>query len=287
MDIKNYDFLDAIYEEYTKAWIPFDNLNGKPYLQEFYFNNQSFGTINRTLKSIAGIYYHDLEQMRGDFEGTMLYRAERLSTYWNYIQPIYHNWQMKNGADGYYDYEHNYMYALYQGTQDCVIVLMLAYAKKGLRFDTDLFREFEDLDSLSDRAHELELYSRDAFRDLINNIPIADTIGKCDNSKKGNPSAISILVSNPTSKKLLDILVDKGYCKKDGRYSWNSEHNNYERAYAANIIGELAGIPNPYRIFENLWGCRYLSSDFSKAGSLKREASKKKIEILINILRAS
>lgn len=307
MTITNYDFLEEIYHEYQHPWLPFEILEGKPVLQEFYSNNDNFPTIERKLRNIARAYYYELAKEADDFEFTMRPRAQKLSKYWNFIHCIWDDWFLNQGADGQPDHIHNYMHALYYGTLDCVAVLCFAYAKKKLLFDISSFDQL-DTAMMGKRLSRYELCDEYTFAGMIERLQwfgdeSTNTVkaeesnpneknesavnGDCvENSHIDNYSAFEILTSNSTAKKLLDILVDKGYCNPDGQYTWNtSDHNNYERAAAANVIGDIAGIKNFYKLFEELWHCKYMSSDFARAGDLKRETSAQAVQNLIRLLR--
>ena len=51
------------------------------------------------------------------------------------------------------------------------------------------------------------------------------------------------------------------------------------------MIGERAGIKNFNKLFEELWNCKYMSSDFARAGNLTRETSAQAVRDVIRLLR--
>lgn len=307
MEITNYDFLDEIYREYQHPWLPFEIREGNPVLQEFYSNYDNFPTIERKLRNIARAYYYELAKEADDFEFTMRPRAKKLSKYWNFIRRIWDDWFLNQGADGQPEYIHNYMHVLYYGTLDCVAVLCFAYAKKKLLFDMSSFDHL-DTAMMGKRLSRYELCDEYTFAGLIERLQwfgdesthtkeASESVShemsestsnenRVEYSQIVKHSAYEILTSNSIAQRLLDLLVDKGYCNPDGKYTWNNlNHNNYERAVAANVIGERAGIKNFNKLFEELWNCKYMSSDFARAGNLTRETSAQAVRDVIRLLR--
>ncbi len=87
------------------------------------------------------------------------------------------------------------------------------------------------------------------------------------------------ILNNPIAIALLSTLNKEGFV--DSSYLWiNEGHTNYERATAAQCIGVKAKIENYYKCFEDLWNCKYLSSDRSKANNLVRQKAKEKVEVI-------
>lgn len=172
MNLTNYDFLEAIYCEY-KSWLQFEPelMSGEPLLQAFYYNNQSYGKIDEKLKVIAKQYLRTLQSEADDFEGTMECRLEPLIKYWNHIRPIYDEYLINDGCDHRCDHEHNFMYAMYFGTLDCIAVLSYAYYKAKLRFDLS---GFENLDKswLGERLHKYGIYGKASFDKVLQHMEI-------------------------------------------------------------------------------------------------------------------
>ena len=208
MTITNYDFLEEIYHEYQHPWLPFEILEGKPVLQEFYSNNDNFPTIERKLRNIARAYYYELAKEADDFEFTMRPRAQKLSKYWNFIHCIWDDWFLNQGADGQPDHIHNYMHALYYGTLDCVAVLCFAYAKKKLLFDISSFDQL-DTAMMGKRLSRYELCDEYTFAGMIERLEwfgderanakkMADSASNGDSADDSRPNEASVVDDGST-----------------------------------------------------------------------------------------
>jgi len=81
----------------------------------------------------------------------------------------------------------------------------------------------------------------------------------------------------------LKILVEAGFCNSE--YGWiTNGHTNFQRAMAAYLIGIKSGIEGYYAAFEDLWGCKYLSSDKAKAIQLQAPKAKAKVDEIRELL---
>jgi hypothetical protein len=91
------------------------------------------------------------------------------------------------------------------------------------------------------------------------------------------------LLKNTKVVAKLEILVDAGFCNSE--YGWIAEgHTNFQRAMAAYLIGIKSGIDGYYAAFEDLWGCKYLSSDKTKAMQLQAPKAKAKVDEIRKLL---
>lgn len=104
-----------------------------------------------------------------------------------------------------------------------------------------------------------------------------------DATGQPKPTPKDAILNNQKAIAKLKILVDNGFC--DNNYGWIKEgHTNFQRATAAYLIGIRAGIDGYYSAFEDLWQCKYLSSDKKKATELGTPKAKGKIDTISKLL---
>ena len=105
----------------------------------------------------------------------------------------------------------------------------------------------------------------------------------CKRKEQAQPQPKDAILNNPKAVSKLEILVNAGFC--NSQYAWISEgHTNFQRAMAAYLIGIRSGIEGYYAAFEDLWGCKYLSSDKAKATQLQAPKAKEKVNEISKLL---
>ena len=136
----------------------------------------------------------------------------------------------------------------------------------------------EDIERLAASAESQGITDAAAFRELFN---ASGKVGKSPDKPISRPK--DAILNNARAVAKLKILVDSGFC--DSEYGWiKAGHTNYQRATAASIIGLYAKIDRYYAAFEDLWGCKYLSSDKTKATTLKTPEAVKKVDEIRKLL---
>lgn len=136
----------------------------------------------------------------------------------------------------------------------------------------------EDIERIAASAESQGITDAATFRELFNAL---EKVGKIQDKPVLRPK--DAILNNARAVAKLKILVDSGFC--DSEYGWiKAGHTNYQRATAASIIGLYAKIDRYYAAFEDLWGCKYLSSDKTKATTLKTPEAVKKVDEIRKLL---
>lgn len=131
------------------------------------------------------------------------------------------------------------------------------------------------IDELAQSAERQGLTDAETYRQLLG----------ASTPKQGQPQPRpkDAILNNKKAVSKLKILVNAGFC--NSQYGWISEgHTNFQRAMAAYLIGLSCGIDGYYSAFEDLWGCKYLSSDKAKATQLQAQKAKEKVNQICKLL---
>lgn len=131
------------------------------------------------------------------------------------------------------------------------------------------------IEELAQSAEQQGITDADTFLQFIS--------GPAGHDAATRPQPKDAILNNKKAVSKLGLLVKAGFC--NSQYGWISEgHTNFQRAMAAYLIGLSCGIDGYYSAFEDLWGCKYLSSDKAKATQLQAQKAKEKVGQICKLL---
>lgn len=137
-----------------------------------------------------------------------------------------------------------------------------------------------EVDALAASAVAQGLTDADTFRGILH---ASTSTPERRSQGQPKPRPKDAILNNAKAVAKLNALVEAGFCNNE--YGWIKKgHTNYQRAMAAYYIGIKSRIVGFYAAFEDLWGCRYLSSDKTKAEQLKAPKAKAKVDEIGKLL---
>ena len=175
------------------------------------------------------------------------------------------------------DFHRNMINTLRDLTIGYAAASVIAYHQQGIELNLPVSIQAEE-DALASSAAAQGLTDADTFLGILH----APTKGGRSLGQP-QPRPKEALLKNEKVVAKLKILVDAGFCNSE--YGWIAEgHTNFQRAMAAYLIGIKSGIDGYYAAFEDLWGCKYLSSDKAKATQLQAPKAKEKVDEIRKLL---
>lgn len=175
------------------------------------------------------------------------------------------------------DFHRNMIRTLRDLTIGYAAASVIAYYQQGINLNLPASIRAEE-DALAASAVLQGLTDADTFQGILH---ASTQVGRSQGQPQPRPK--DAILNNAKAVAKLKMLVEAGFCNSED--GWIKKgHTNFQRAMAAYLIGIKSGIDGYYAAFEDLWGCKYLSSDKAKATQLQAPKAKAKVDEIRELL---
>lgn len=253
-------------DPHTQVWC--DLVSNNPFERDY----KAFltGKLAEYRNTLSAMQSFDLHALNGA-------RAKELLAHFQRAQGVRSNLSRPGGCS---TAEIRFIQAFYTLTIGYIAATAWEYIRPGRNIDAKKFlapflSAGLSIKEVAQSAEQQGITDADTFLQFIS--------GPAGHDAATKPQPKDAILNNPKAVSKLEILVNAGFC--NSQYAWISEgHTNFQRAMAAYLIGIRSGIEGYYAAFEDLWGCKYLSSDKAKATQLQAPKAKEKVNEISKLL---